>query len=126
MSGRPEREAAAKAKSKILCFTGKGYRLKDGKEFSRLPPLKSNSHQHSSNSDGDIITALFAMEKCGVGEGKNHLQEILNYTMNDNQRVTHALKHVAAVDKGNYEMLLLRDDDETEEHKSEGRHYNEK
>ena len=99
MSGRPEREAAKNAKSKIRGFGwGKGYRLKDGKAFSGLPPLKSNTPQHSPNSDWDIITALFAMAKGGVGGGKNHLQEIFKYTMNDNQRVTHALKRVAAID----------------------------
>ena len=67
MSGHPEREAAVKAKSKILHFTGKGYHLRDGKEFSGLPPLKSNTPHHLSNSDGDIITALFAMAKGGGG-----------------------------------------------------------
>ena len=97
MSGSPEREAAAKARSKIrrelddkevvstsprkgkkctdnnigpTCFKGKGFRLRDSKEFSRLAPSKSNTPQHSSDSDGDIITTLLLWQKEELGENK--------------------------------------------------------
>ena len=97
MSGRPEREEAAKARSKIRrelddeevvvtptgkrkkCtdnnigptrFKGKSFCHKDGKTFYGLPPSNSNTPHHSSNSGGNVITALFAIVKGGVGENK--------------------------------------------------------